>query len=77
MSKFNRVWVVDVVERTVATWAQSFLGLLLAGWTTDAVDLSLIQSAAVSAVPAALAVLKGAVAARVPGTVSPASLAEG
>jgi hypothetical protein len=30
----------------------------------------------VSAVPAALAVLKGAIAAKVPGTISPASLTE-
>lgn len=77
MSTFNKVWVRDVAERTVATWAQTFLGLLLAGWTTDAVDLTLVQSAAVAAIPAALAVLKGAIAAKVPGTVSPASLAEG
>jgi hypothetical protein len=72
----NTVWLKDVAERTVATYAQAFIGLLLAGWTTDAVDLSLVQAAAVSAVPAALAVLKGALASKVPGTISPASLTE-
>lgn len=74
MSKYNKVWFRDVAERTVATWVQAFVGLLLAGWTTDTVDLSLIQSAAVAAIPAALAVVKGALAASVPGTVSPASV---
>lgn len=77
MSKYNRIWFRDVAERTAATYFQTFVGLLLAGWTTDAVDLSLFQSAAIAAVPAALAVLKGALAASVPSTVSPASLAEG
>ena len=72
----NTVWLRDVAERTVATYLQAFIGLLLAGWTTDAVDLSLVQAAAVSAVPAALAVLKGALASKVPGTISPASVVE-
>ena len=72
----NTVWLKDVAERTIATYLQAFIGLLLAGWTTDAIDLSLVQAAAVSAIPAALAVLKGALATKVPGTVSPASLTE-
>jgi len=72
----NRIWFRDVAERTLSTYAQSFIGLLLAGWTTDAVDLTLVQTAAVAAVPAALAVLKGALASRVPGTISPASLTD-
>jgi hypothetical protein len=72
----NTVWLRDVAERTVATYLQAFFGLLLAGWTTDAVDLSLVQTAAVAAVPAALAVLKGALASKVPSTISPASVVE-
>jgi hypothetical protein len=72
----NKVWIRDVAERTAATYVQAFIGLLLAGWTTDTVDLSLVQAAAVAAVPAALAVVKGALASRVPGTISPASLTE-
>lgn len=77
MGKFNRVWLRDVAERTFFTWAEVFIGLLLVSWPTDAIDLSVVQTAAVAAVPAALAVLKGAIAAQVPSTVSPASLAEG
>ena len=72
----NKVWIRDVAERAIATYLQTFLGLLLAGWTTDTVDLSVVQAAAVAAVPAALAVVKGALAARVPGTISPASVVE-
>lgn len=74
MSAWNKLWVRDTVERTAATWAQTFLGLLIAGWTTDAIDLAVVQSAAIAAIPAALAVLKAAIARNVPGTVSPASL---
>lgn len=76
MTKYHPVWIRDVAERTIATWVEAFLGLLLAGWSTNTVNLSVIESAAVAAIPAALAVIKGALAARVPGTVSPASIAE-
>ena len=77
MSMFtDRAWQRDTAERTVATYVQTFLGLLVAGWASDAVDLALIESAAIAAVPAALAVLKAAIARKVPGTMSPASLAE-
>jgi hypothetical protein len=33
------MFVKDLVERTVATYAQAFLGLLLASWS-DAIDVS-------------------------------------
>lgn len=72
----TKVWIRDVAERTISTYLQAFLGLLLAGWTTDTVDLSVVQAAAIAAVPAALAVLKGALASKVPGTISPASVIE-
>ena len=72
----NSTWLRDVIERTAATYVQAFLGLLLVGWTTDTIDLSIVQAAAVAAIPAALAVLKGAIASKVPGTISPASLTE-
>lgn len=73
----NSVWIKDVIERTLSTYVQAFVGLLLAGWPGDSpLDLSLVQSAAIAAVPAALAVVKGAFAAKVPGTISPASLTE-
>ncbi|NUS16302.1 MAG: hypothetical protein HOY69_33710 [Streptomyces sp.] len=57
MPKF---WL-DLTERTAATYAVALLGLLLA----DGVDLTSIgalKAAAVAAIPAALTVLKGAIA---------------
>lgn len=53
--------LADIAERTVLTYAEAFLGLLLATATTDIVDLSTLQSAAIAAIPAGLAVAKGAV----------------
>ncbi|MGW4685413.1 hypothetical protein ACWEPM_10930 [Streptomyces sp. NPDC004244] len=54
--------VADIAERTVLTYLEAFLGLLLAGATTDIVDLSVLQ--AVAALPAGLAVIKGAIGSR-------------
>ena len=51
----------DLFERVAATYVQVFLGLVLAGWT-DVLNISTFKVAAVSAIPAALAVLKGAIA---------------
>lgn len=56
---------VDLAERTVATYLEAFLGLLLAG---QIVDLSTAKAAAVAAIPAGLAVVKGALSAFVGGT---------
>ncbi|MEU9774563.1 MULTISPECIES: hypothetical protein [unclassified Streptomyces] len=56
--------LLDVAERTGLTYVESFLGLLLAGAVTDIVDLSVLQSAAVAAIPAALTVVKGAIGTR-------------
>lgn len=64
----------DLTERTIATYIQTFLGLLIASWT-DAVDVSTLRSAAVAAIPAGLAVIKG-FAARKVGTVDSASFVE-
>lgn len=73
--KFTKQWVVDTLERTVATYLEVLFGLLIAQWTTDKLDLSLLATAALAAVPAALTVLKSAVAELKGGTVSPASFA--
>ena len=63
----------DLAERAAATYVQAFLGLLIAA---SVVDLKVIQSAAVAAIPAALSVIKSIIAEKyAPGTVSPASLA--
>ncbi len=70
----NTAWMKDTLERTIATYAQALIGLLIASWS-GAIDLATLQTAAWAAVPAGLAVLKAALASRVGGTVSPASLA--
>ena len=60
--------LVDIVERTLATWLEVFIGLLLAANVWEGTQagglvslLDTAQIAAVSAIPAALAVLKGAI----------------
>ena len=69
---FNTTWLRDTFERTVSTYLQAFVGLVLAAGVTS-FDVGTVKAAAVAAVPAALAVIKAALAARVPGTISPAS----
>ncbi|MFJ9443259.1 hypothetical protein ACIRRH_15515 [Kitasatospora sp. NPDC101235] len=49
--------VIDLAERTAATYLEAAIGLLLVGGITG---LSSLQSAAVAAVPAGLTVVKGA-----------------
>lgn len=56
-----RKFVLDLVERTAATYVAAFLGLLLAD-QFDLTSLSAVKAAAVAALPAALTVLKGAFA---------------
>jgi hypothetical protein len=60
---------IDILERAFFTWGETFLGLLLVAniWTgTEAGKLTGVlgaaQVAAVAALPAALAVIKGALA---------------
>lgn len=72
MSKYGPIFWRDLAERVIATYVQSVIGLLLVSGVTD---LAVVQSAAVAAIPAALSALKAFIAERVPGTVSPASLA--
>ncbi|GAA2982872.1 holin [Kitasatospora sp. NPDC006786] len=68
-----RKFILDLVERTVATYAAAFLGLLLAD-RFDLTSISSLKAAAVAALPAALTVLKGAVATRVGDSTSAALL---
>lgn len=51
---------LDTVERTVAAYVTTFLGLLLATGF-DLTDMSAVKAAAVAAIPAALSVVKAAV----------------
>ncbi|HEY1119905.1 MAG TPA: hypothetical protein VGE43_19475 [Acidimicrobiales bacterium] len=71
----SKQWLIDTIERTVATYLEVLFGLLIAQWTTDKLDFTLLSTAALAAVPAALTVLKSAIAELRDGTVSPASLA--
>jgi hypothetical protein len=54
-------FLLDVVERTVATYATTFLGLLLASGF-DLTSLGALKAAAIAAIPAALTVIKGVLA---------------
>lgn len=58
---------IDVLERAAATWFETFLGLFLAAGVFDGstpgklvLVLSAAQRAALAAIPAALAIIKGA-----------------
>ena len=56
---FNRVWLKDCAERAVATAAQTFLALVLAGSLTNVATL---KAAGVAAVAAGLSVVKSMLA---------------
>lgn len=53
-----RKLLLDVLERTVATYLVSFLGLIIANGT-GALSLDVVKAAALAALPGALAVIKG------------------
>jgi hypothetical protein len=53
-------YLIDLAERTGATYLEAVIGLLLVGPITG---LSVVQAAAVAGIPAGLAVVKGALAA--------------
>lgn len=54
----------DLAERAVATYVEALIGLLLASATfaEGTIDLSVIQTAIVAAIPAALSVIKSSLA---------------
>lgn len=60
----TRKYLLDLGERVVTTYLESFLGLLIAGWADVAElgALSVLETAAIAAVPAALSVAKGGLA---------------
>lgn len=61
----TRRYLIDLAERTAATYVEVLVGLLLVSWAdiTSAADvLGLGTSAALAAVPAALAVVKAGLA---------------
>jgi hypothetical protein len=70
-------FAADVVARVARTFALSFAGLVVAGWTgvTDFRDLGdLVEAAAVASIPAALALAKALIAQRFVGGTTPALL---
>ncbi|MFL4903853.1 hypothetical protein ACJ6WF_11860 [Streptomyces sp. MMS24-I2-30] len=66
--------LTDLAERTIATYLEAFLGLLLA---SGVIDLSAAKAAAVAAIPAGLAVVKGALSSRIGSSSSAAALPKG
>lgn len=62
-------WLADMAERSLWTGVQAFLAVF------TVTDLSTARTAGVAAAAAILAVVKAAVAARIGGTISPASFA--
>ena len=61
----TRKYLTDLAERTVATYIETLAGLLIVGWADfgDVADfLDFGTSAAIAAVPAALAVIKAGMA---------------
>lgn len=57
---FRSQFVKDLLERVLATYVEVFLGLVIVSAFSDGVvDMSAVQAAAISALPAALAVIKG------------------
>ena len=61
----TRKYLTDLAERTVATYIETLTGLLIVGWADFGDVASFLDfgtSAAVAAVPAALAIIKGGLA---------------
>lgn len=70
----NRQWAIDSAERIAATYVETVLGLVVANMA-NITSLDTWHTAAVAAIPATLAAAKTMLAAMIPGTVSPASMA--
>lgn len=74
----SKRYIVDLVERTVATYLETFIGLLIASGLDVAAPLTrmaVVEKAAVAALPAALAVVKSGLA-RLRGNGDSASMAK-
>jgi len=62
---------LDLLERCVMTFIQSFAALLLAGTAGIDLSISTVQAAAVAGIAAVLAIVKGFAAQRLVGDDSP------
>jgi hypothetical protein len=63
-----KLWILDTAERAAMTFAQAFLATFMIG------DMTTVRTAGIAAAAAALSVIKSAIAARLYGTISPASV---
>lgn len=61
-------WAIDTAERMIWTFLQAFLAVITLG------NMSTVRTAGIAGAAAALSALKSAVAARIPNTISPASV---
>jgi hypothetical protein len=62
--RYDSVYARDLAERVIATYLQAFLGLLAADGMLDRgdIDLSVLQSLGVAALPAVFSIIKGVIA---------------
>ena len=67
---FSMEWLVDTLERAAATYVQSLLALLI---VTDITNIDAVKAALISVIPAALSVIKSAIATQI-GSPDSASL---
>ena len=76
MAATRKDFLIDLLERSMATYVETFLGLLIAsGLGTPADRMALLEKAAIAAIPAALAVAKAGLA-KFKGDPNSASLAD-
>lgn len=62
--RFNKDQLMDILERAIFTYVQTFLGLLTAsGMGVDMGGISTLKMAALGGLPAAISVIKGAICA--------------
>lgn len=71
---FSKEFWLDCLERAASTYVQALIGFLVAGAT--AINIDTLEAAALAAIPAALSVLKSAIATQV-GDPNSASLLHG
>lgn len=55
---FTKKFALDLGERVLATYLQAFIGLLI---VAQVLDINAVKAAAIAAIPATLAVIKGAI----------------
>ncbi|MCC3772335.1 holin [Streptomyces sp. UNOC14_S4] len=76
MTPQSRKVLVDILERTLAAYVTTFLGLIIADGF-DLTSVSALKAAAIASLPAALSVIKGAIGSRFGDTSSAAWLPRG